>query len=49
MPWVASKPAGRVKGFDSHLIFYEPRSGGVFIVRVLHAASNWWQLLGLGD
>jgi toxin ParE1/3/4 len=29
----------RVKGFDSHLVFYEPRSEGVSIVRVLHASS----------
>ncbi len=37
----------RVKGFDNHLVFYEPRTDGVSIVRILHAASNWWELLGL--
>ena len=36
----------RVKDFDNHLIFYEPRPDGVSIVRVLHAASDWWTLLG---
>jgi toxin ParE1/3/4 len=34
----------RVKDFDNHLIFYLPGSGGVSIVRVLHAASDWWGL-----
>lgn len=48
-PDLASIRKWQVKGFDSHMIFYEPRSGGVFIVRVLHAASDWWQLLGLAD
>jgi len=37
----------RVNGFDSHLIFYLPRTDGVSIVRVLHAAQDWWSLLGL--
>ena len=39
----------RVKDFDNHLVFYEPRPDGVSIVRVLHAASDWWSLLGLAD
>ncbi|MBW8831155.1 MAG: type II toxin-antitoxin system RelE/ParE family toxin [Burkholderiales bacterium] len=39
----------RVKGFENHLVFYEPRPDGASIVRVLHAASNWWQLLGFED
>jgi toxin ParE1/3/4 len=37
----------RIKGFDNHLIFYEVRPGAVSIVRVLHAASDWWGLLGI--
>ena len=37
----------RIKGFDNHLVFYQPRTDGVSIVRVLHAASDWWALLGL--
>lgn len=39
----------RIKGFDNHLVFYEPRPGGVSIVRVLHAARDWWGLLGYTD
>ena len=35
------------QGFDNHLIFYQPRHNGVSITRVLHAASDWWTLLGL--
>ena len=37
----------RVKGFESFLIFYMSRHGGVSIVRVLHAAQDWWGLLGI--
>lgn len=36
-----------VKDFDNYLIFYLPRSDGVSIVRVLHGARDWWQLLGI--
>ena len=36
-----------IKGFDNFLIFYMPRHDGVSIVRVLHAAQDWWGLLGL--
>jgi len=48
-----SKLAGmrrwRVHGFEKFLIFYLPRPGGISIVRVLHAAQNWWSLLGIMD
>jgi toxin ParE1/3/4 len=37
----------RVNGFEKFLIFYLPRPGGVSIVRVLHAAQDWWGLLGI--
>jgi len=37
----------QVKGFEKFLIFYLPRSNGVTIVRVLHAAQDWWSLLGI--
>jgi toxin ParE1/3/4 len=37
----------RVKGFEKFLIFYLPRRDGVSIIRVLHAAQNWWGVLGL--
>ena len=31
------------------LIFYMPPQNGVSIVRVLHAAQDWWSLLGIDD
>jgi toxin ParE1/3/4 len=37
----------RVSGFDKVLIFYLPRGSGISIVRVLHAAQDWWGLLGI--
>jgi toxin ParE1/3/4 len=39
----------RVKDFDNHLVFYQARPDGVTIVRVLHAASDWWHLLGYAE
>ncbi len=47
-PELAGLRRWRVKGFDSCLIFYMPRADGVSIVRVLHAARDWWGLLGIG-
>lgn len=38
-----------VNGFEKFLIFYALRSGGVSIVRVLHAAQDWWRALGILD
>lgn len=38
-----------VPGFDRVLIFYFPRRDGVTILRVLHAAQDWWRLLGVID
>ena len=47
----ASEVAGmhkwHVKDFEKFLIFYRPRPDGVSIVRVLHAAQDWWGVLGL--
>jgi toxin ParE1/3/4 len=37
----------RVNGFEKFLVFYLPRPGGVSIVRVLHTAQDWWNLLGI--
>jgi toxin ParE1/3/4 len=37
----------RIMDFDNYFIFYEVRPGAVSIVRVLHAASDWWGLLGI--
>lgn len=40
----------RVKDFEKFLIFYFPRPrGGVSVVRVLHAAQDWWGMLGLAE
>ena len=46
-PALAGMRKWRVKDFDNLLIFYLPRHDGVSIVRVLHAAQDWWSLLGL--
>ncbi len=45
-PDLANIRRWRVKDFENHLVFYLPRPEGVSIVRVLHAASDWWGLLG---
>lgn len=39
----------RIKGFENHLIFYISRKDGISIVRVLHAAQDWWSLLGIDN
>ena len=36
----------RVKGFDNQLVFYLARPDGIAVLRVLHAARDWWRLLG---
>ena len=48
-PELADIRKWRVKDFDNHLIFYLPRHDGVAIVRVLHAAQDWWSLLGIDN
>lgn len=48
-PDLAGMRKWRVKGFDNHLVFYQPRPDGVSIVRVLHAASDWWSVLGFEE
>jgi toxin ParE1/3/4 len=48
-PDLANIRKWRVKDFDNHLVFCEPRPDGVSIVRVLHAASDWWGLLGFHE
>lgn len=48
-PDLANVRKWRVKDFDHHLVFYQPRPDGVASVRALHAASDWWSLLGLAD
>ena len=39
----------QVPEFDKVLVFYFPRHDGVTILRVLHAAQDWWRLLGVVD
>ena len=36
----------RVKGFDSHLVFYLQRQGGIEVLRVLHGARDLEATLG---
>ncbi len=36
----------KIDGFPSAIIFYEPRANGITIVRVIHAAQDWWRLIG---
>lgn len=44
-PALAGLRKWHVSGFEKFLIFYLPRAGAVSIVRVLHAAQDWWGLL----
>jgi len=37
----------RVTEFDDILVFYLPRADGISVIRVLHAAQDWWKLLGV--
>jgi toxin ParE1/3/4 len=46
-PELAGIRKWRVKDFENFLIFYQPEENGVTIVRVMHAARDWWRLLGL--
>ncbi|TRZ67284.1 MAG: type II toxin-antitoxin system RelE/ParE family toxin [Rhodocyclaceae bacterium] len=46
-PELAGMRKWRINDFDNYLIFYLPRSDSVSIVRVLHAARDWWHLLGI--
>lgn len=48
-PDLAGLRKWRVKGFDHHLIFYLARPDGIAVVRVLHAAQDWWHLVGLDE
>lgn len=46
-PALAGLRRWRIKNFDNYLIFYLTRPDGVSIVRVLHAARDWWNLLAI--
>jgi toxin ParE1/3/4 len=46
-PRLAGLRKWRIEDFEKFLVFYLPRPDGVSIVRVLHAAQDWWQRLGM--
>ncbi len=46
-PALAGMRKWLVAGFENHLIFYLPHPNGISVVRVLHAARDWWGLLGI--
>lgn len=48
-PALAGIRKWHVKDFRNYLIFYLPRPDGISVVRVLHAAQDWWGLLGVDD
>jgi toxin ParE1/3/4 len=48
-PQLAGMRKWQIREFDEILIFYLPRHDGVSIVRVLHAAQDWWKLLGINN
>ncbi len=37
----------RIQDFENFLVFYLPKNDGVSIVRVLYAAQDWWNLIGI--
>jgi toxin ParE1/3/4 len=36
-----------IQDFENILIFYRPSEEGIAIIRMLHAARDWWDLLGI--
>jgi toxin ParE1/3/4 len=46
-PQLAGLRKWRVQEFENFLIFYLPRPDGASIVRVMHAAQDWWERLGI--
>jgi len=46
-PELAGVRKWHVKSFEKFLIFYMPRQDGISVVRVLHAAQDWWNLIGI--
>jgi toxin ParE1/3/4 len=39
----------RIAGFPNYLIFYQPEKGRVRVLRVLHAAQDWWAALDIAS
>lgn len=46
-PRLADLRKWRVGGFPNILIFYQRRRNGISIIRVIHAARDWWALVGV--
>ena len=46
-PALAGMRKWPVTDFENHLIFYLPNKNSISVVRVLHAARDWWTLLGI--
>jgi toxin ParE1/3/4 len=46
-PQLAGLRKWRVQDFENFLIFYLPRPDGASVVRVMHAAQDWWERLGI--
>lgn len=46
-PELAGLRKWRIQEFEKFLTFYLPRPDGVSIVRVIHAAQDWWGRLGI--
>ncbi|MBB5684678.1 type II toxin-antitoxin system RelE/ParE family toxin [Sphingobium boeckii] len=44
-PHLAGMHKWKVEGFPNVLIFYKPRVRGISVVRIIHAASDWWSLI----
>jgi toxin ParE1/3/4 len=44
-PELAGLRKWRVRDFNKYMIFYIPMPDGISVVRVLHAARDWWDLL----
>jgi toxin ParE1/3/4 len=39
----------RVDGFPNLLIFYVQKPSGIAVIRVFHAAADWWSLLDVSQ
>jgi toxin ParE1/3/4 len=46
-PELAGLRKWSIAGFENVLVFYRPYDGGVPIIRVLHAAQDWWRLFDM--
>ena len=39
----------RISGFPNYMIFYRPEEDYIRILRVIHAAQDWWTALDVKD